>query len=55
MRAHSFAWALWVATVSLVVGALVLGLANRPVAPRFDVPLHNDHPIGVLYDTNLEQ
>ena len=38
MRARTFAWALWAATVSLVAGALLLGLANRAEAPFFDVP-----------------
>jgi hypothetical protein len=40
MRARNLAWAVWVVTVSLVAGALVLGLANRPVAPLVEVPLH---------------
>jgi len=39
MRAHRLAWVLWVATVSFVAGALVLGLANRPEVPLFDAPL----------------
>lgn len=39
MRARNLARALWVATVSLVGGALVLGLANRPEVPFFDAPL----------------
>jgi hypothetical protein len=30
---------LWAATVSLVVGAIVLGLANWPEIPLFDAPL----------------
>jgi hypothetical protein len=33
MRAHRLAWVLWMATVSLVAGALFLGLANRPEVP----------------------
>ncbi|MBA2784537.1 MAG: hypothetical protein M3514_02850 [Actinomycetota bacterium] len=37
MRAHDLAWVLWVATVSIVVGALVLGLANRPEVPLYEV------------------
>jgi len=37
MRARGVAWALWVAAVSLVAGALVLGLANRPEAPLYEV------------------
>jgi hypothetical protein len=36
MRPHGLAWVLWAAAVSLVVGALVLGLANRPEIPLFD-------------------
>ena len=39
MRAHRLAWVLWVATVSFVAGALVLGLANRPEVPLFDAQL----------------
>ena len=39
MRAPSLAWVLWAAAVSLIVGALVLGLANRPEVPFFDAPL----------------
>ena len=39
MRAHRLAWVLWVATVSFIAGALVLGLANRPEVPLFDAPL----------------
>jgi hypothetical protein len=39
MRARNLAWILWAATVSLVGGALVLGLANRPEVPLFDAPL----------------
>jgi len=35
MRAHRLAWVLWAATVSLVAGALVLGLANRPEVPLY--------------------
>ena len=38
MRARNLAWVLWVATVALVAGALVLGLANRPEAPLYEVP-----------------
>ena len=37
MRAHRLAWVLWVATVSLVVGALILNLANRPEVPLYEV------------------
>jgi hypothetical protein len=37
MRALRLAWVLWVATVSLVAGALVLGLANRPEVPLYQV------------------
>jgi hypothetical protein len=39
MRSRSLAWVLWVAVVSLVGGALILGLANRPEIPLFDAPL----------------
>jgi hypothetical protein len=39
MRARNLAWVLWAATVSLVGGALLLGLANRPEVPLFDAPL----------------
>ena len=39
MRAHRLAWVLWVATVSFIAGALVLGLANRPEVPLFDAQL----------------
>ena len=39
MRARNLAWVLWAATVSLVGGALVLGLANRLEVPLFDAPL----------------
>jgi hypothetical protein len=39
MRAHRLAWVLWATTVSLVVSALVLGLANRPEVPIFDAQL----------------
>jgi hypothetical protein len=39
MRARNLAWVLWAVTVSLVGGALVLGLANRPEVPFFDAPL----------------
>ena len=37
MRVYRFAWVLWAATVSLVVSALVLGLANRPEVPLYQV------------------
>ena len=37
MRAHRLAWVLWMATVSLVAGALFLGLANRPDVPLYRV------------------
>jgi len=37
MRAHRLAWVLWAATVSLVVGAIVLGLANRSEVPLYEV------------------
>jgi hypothetical protein len=40
MRFRTLAWVLCVATVSLVAGALVLGLANRPEIPLFSVPFH---------------
>ena len=40
MRARTPAWVLWAATVSLVAGALGLGLANRPEIPLFSVPFH---------------
>jgi hypothetical protein len=40
MRARTLAWVLWAATVSLVAGALALGLANRPEIPLFSVPFH---------------
>jgi len=39
MRSRSLAWVLWAAVVSLVGGALILGLANRPEIPLFDAPL----------------
>jgi hypothetical protein len=39
MRVRNLAWGLWAATVSLVGGALLLGLANRPELPLFDAPL----------------
>jgi hypothetical protein len=39
MRTRNLAWVLWAVTVSLVGGALVLGLANRPEVPHFDAPL----------------
>jgi hypothetical protein len=35
MRTLRLAWVLWVATVSLVAGALFLGLANRPEVPPY--------------------
>ena len=38
MRARDLAWALWLATASLVVGTIVLGLTNGSVSPRFDAP-----------------
>jgi hypothetical protein len=38
MRAHRLAWVIWAATISLVGGALVLGLANRTEAPFYEVP-----------------
>jgi len=37
MRTLRLAWVLWVATVSLVAGTLVLGLANRPEVPLYQV------------------
>ena len=37
MRTLRLAWVLWVATVSLVACALVLGLANRPDVPLYQV------------------
>jgi len=36
MRASSLAWVGWTVTISLVAGALVFGLANRPVAPLYE-------------------
>jgi FtsH-binding integral membrane protein len=39
MIARNLAWLLWAATVLLVGGALVLGLANRQEVPLFDAPL----------------
>jgi hypothetical protein len=36
MKASSFAWVGWTVTISLVAGALVLGLANRPEAPLYE-------------------
>jgi Na+-transporting NADH:ubiquinone oxidoreductase subunit NqrB len=36
MRAGSLAWVGWAVTISLVAGALVLGLANRPEAPLYE-------------------
>ena len=38
MRVKTLAWLLWAATASLVAGSLVLGLANLPEVPFFDVP-----------------
>ena len=37
MRPRGLAWVLWAAAVSLVAGALVLGLANRPEVPLYQV------------------
>jgi len=37
MKASIFARTIWAVTVSLVVGALVLGLANRQAIPLYDV------------------
>ncbi len=37
MRPRGLAWVLWAATVSLVVSALVIGLANRPEVPLYQV------------------
>ena len=39
MIARNLAWFLWAATISLVLVALVLGLANRPEVPLVDAPL----------------
>ena len=36
MRAGSLAWVGWTVTISLVAGALALGLANRPEAPLYE-------------------
>ena len=36
MRTGSLAWVGWTVTISLVAGALVLGLANRPEAPLYE-------------------
>ena len=36
MRAGSLAWVGWTVTISLVAGALVLGLMNRPEAPLYE-------------------
>jgi hypothetical protein len=36
MRARGLAWVGWTVTISLVAGALVLGLANRPEAPLYE-------------------
>ena len=40
MKTRALAWVLWAATASLVVGALFLGLTNRPEIPLYDVPFH---------------
>jgi len=37
MKARNLAWVGWTLTISLVAGALVLGLANRPEAPLYEV------------------
>ena len=37
MRARNLAWMGWTVTISLVAGALVFGLANRPEAPLYEV------------------
>src|ERR687894_874271 len=37
MRASSLAWVGWMVTISLVADALILGLANRQVAPLYEV------------------
>ena len=37
MRASSLAWVGWTVTILLVAGALILGLANRQVAPLYEV------------------
>ena len=37
MRASSLAWVGWTVTILLVAGALVFGLANRQVAPLYEV------------------
>ena len=37
MRAHHLAWAVWAVAVSLVAVSLVLGLANRPEVPLYEV------------------
>ncbi len=34
--AARIAWSLWALTLALVVGAHVLGLANRPLAPLYE-------------------
>src|SRR5918995_4666165 len=39
MIARNLAWFLWAATISLVLVALVLGLANRPEVPLVDASL----------------
>src|SRR4028119_2328859 len=36
MRTGSLAWVGWAVAISLVAGALVLGLANRPEAPLYE-------------------
>src|ERR671916_554558 len=37
MQASSLAWVGWTVTILLVAGALILGLANRQVAPLYEV------------------
>src|SRR5918998_371237 len=37
MRASSLTWVGWMVTISLVADALILGLANRQVAPLYEV------------------
>lgn len=37
MGARNLAWVVWTVAISLVAGALVLGLANRSVAPLYEV------------------
>ena len=36
MRTRHLAWLLWAVAISLVAGALILGLSNRPEIPLFD-------------------